>query len=223
MSGHSWPLFDLRLGTPRLELRFPNDADLLELMAIARAGVVEPGHDFFIVPWHELPSPAFERQFLLHWWRSRGTWAPQNWVLGLAVVADGRPIGMQAVSARDFAVRRTVVTGSWLGLPHQGRGYGTEMRAAVLALAFDGLGALVAQSGHFPGNAASARISEKMGYETDGSEVYNVSGRRLEETRLRVTREKWRRDSVPVSIEGLEPCLGLFGAIELSPEEWPSI
>jgi RimJ/RimL family protein N-acetyltransferase len=220
MTGHAWPLFDLRLRTPRLELRLPTDDDLLELMAVARAGVVPAGQDYFLVPWDRLPSPAFERQFLLHWWRNRGSWSPQEWVLGLAVVADGRPIGIQDVSARDFAVRRTVVTGSWLGLTHQGRGYGTEMRAAVLSLAFDGLGALVAQSGYFPGNAASARVSEKMGYATNGSEVCDVAGRRLEETRLRLTREEWRRDMVQVSIEGLEPCLALFGAAELGPDDW---
>ena len=34
MSGHPWPLFDLRLRTPRLELRLPTDDDLLELVGI---------------------------------------------------------------------------------------------------------------------------------------------------------------------------------------------
>ena len=41
---------------------------------------------------------------------------------------------------------RTVGTGSWLGRPYQGRGIGKEMRGAVLALAFDGLGAEVAET-----------------------------------------------------------------------------
>ena len=31
--GHPWPLFDLRLRTPRLELRLPTDDDLLALAA----------------------------------------------------------------------------------------------------------------------------------------------------------------------------------------------
>jgi RimJ/RimL family protein N-acetyltransferase len=220
MPGHPWPLFDLRLRTPRLELRLPTDDDLLGLVTVARRGVVEPGRNYFLFPWHELRSPAFERQFLLHWWRTRGTWSPRDWNLGLAVVADGRPIGVQDVSARDFAVRRTVVTGSWLGLEFQGRGYGTEMRAAVLALAFDGLDAVAAESGYLPGNVASAQVSEKLGYRIDGREIVNVSGRQLEETRLLATRERWQRDLVPVAIEGLEPCLALFGAAELGPDDW---
>jgi len=220
MSAHPWPLFDLRIRTPRLELRLPTDDDLLELARVARAGMMDEGQTFFAVPWHELHSPAFERQFLLHWWASRGSWNPKNWNIGFAAVAEGRAIGIQDMMSRDFAVRRTVVTASWIGRAHQGRGYGTEMRAAVLALAFDGLGADVAESGFFLGNSASARVSEKLAYIPNGEEVWAVSGKRVVEQRLRVTREMWRRDLVPVTIEGLEPCLKLFGVGELAPDEW---
>lgn len=36
---------------------------------------------------------------------------------------------------------REVATSSWLGLPHHGKGFGTEARLALLTLAFDHLGA----------------------------------------------------------------------------------
>ena len=75
---HPWPLFDLRLRTPRLELRLPTDDDLLGLMEVARAGVHDPAATPFKFPWDELPSPAFERNFLLHWWASRGSWKPER-------------------------------------------------------------------------------------------------------------------------------------------------
>ena len=55
---HPWPLFDLRLRTPRLELRVPADDDLLELAAIARAGLHDPDVHPFLVPWDELPIEA---------------------------------------------------------------------------------------------------------------------------------------------------------------------
>ena len=220
MSAHPWPLFDLRIRTPRLELRLPTDDDLMELARVAAAGVVEEGKTVFLVPWHKLPSTALERQFLLHWWHVRGTWSPAKWQLPLAVVADGRPIGMQDLLASDFAIRRSVSTGSWLGREFHGHGHGTEMRAAVLALAFDGLGAEIAKSGYFVGNDASARVSSKLGYLPDGEEIYAVEGRRIVEKMVKVTRETWRRDLYPVTIDGLEPCLGLFGVGELSPEEW---
>jgi RimJ/RimL family protein N-acetyltransferase len=220
MSAHPWPLFDLRIRTPHLELRLPTDDDLLELVRVAREGVTEEGQTFFAVPWHQLPSPAFERQFLEHWWAVRGSWKPAAWNLGLAVVADGRPIGIQDLMARDFAVRKTVVTASWLGRAYQGRGYGTEMRAAVLTLAFEGLGAECAESGYFEGNAASAGVSAKLGYVDNGDEVWAVGRKRAVERRLRVGRDSWKRDLVPVTIEGLEPCLALFGVGELGPGDW---
>jgi RimJ/RimL family protein N-acetyltransferase len=220
MSAHPWPLFDLRIRTPRLELRLPTDDDLIELARVVRAGVVEEGKTVFLVPWHELPSPALERQFLLHWWQARGTWSPNKWQVPFAVVADGRPVGMQDLMAADFAIRRVVSTGSWLGREFHGRGYGTEMRAAVLGLAFEGLGAEVAKSGFFDGNGPSARVSEKLGYLPAGEEILAIQGRRIVEHVVKVTRETWRRDLYPVTIEGLEPCLKLFGIGELRADEW---
>jgi RimJ/RimL family protein N-acetyltransferase len=220
MSAHPWPLFDLRIRTPHLEMRIPTDDDLLALAAAARSGITDPDQIVFMVPWHHLPSPAMERQFLLHCWHVRGTWSPTRWTLPLAVVRDGRPVGMQDVMATDFAITRTVTSASWLAREFHGHGYGTEMRAAILAFAFDGLGALVAESGYFEGNGPSARVSEKLGYVANGEEVFSVEGKRVVERKLRVTPETWNRDLVPVAIEGLEPCLKLFGIGELGPEEW---
>jgi RimJ/RimL family protein N-acetyltransferase len=221
--GHPWPLFDLRLRTPRLELRLPTDDDLLALAAVARAGVHDLPGSPFLVPWDELPSPAFERQFLLHWWRVRGSWSPDDWTLGLAVLAEGRPIGIQDLMARDFAHRRTVGTGSWLGLEHQGKGYGTEMRAAVLSLAFEELGALVAESGYVDGNEASARVSAKLGYLANGERLVAPMGTSVTEHKVRVVPATWRRDMVPVAIEGLEPCRGLFGERDLPATAWETV
>jgi RimJ/RimL family protein N-acetyltransferase len=216
-------LFDLRLRTPRLELRLPTDDDLLALAAVARAGVHDLPESPFLVPWDELPSPAFERQFLLHWWQVRGSWSRSDWTLGLAVLAEGRPIGIQDVMAQDFAHRRTVLTGSWLGLAHQGRGYGTEMRAAVLWLAFEELGALVAESGYVDGNEASARVSGKLGYLANGERLIAPKGTLVTEHAVRITPETWRRDLVPVTIEGLEPCRGLFGERDLPAAAWTTL
>ena len=220
MNGHPWPLFDLRLRTPHLELRLPNDDELLELARVARAGIVDAERTVFLMPWHKLPSPAFERQFLLHWWAERGRWSQTAWSLVLAVTKDGRPIGLQEIIGREFAIRRVVSSGSWLGREFQGQGLGTEARGAMLALAFDGLGADAAESGYIEGNAASARVSEKLGYRVTGDEVFAIEGKRELEIKVRCTRESWQRELVPVRIEGLEPCLKLFGIGKLSPEEW---
>jgi hypothetical protein len=55
------------------------------------------------------------------------------------VLSGGVVVGSQGIGGRDFAVLREVHTGSWLGLRYQGQGIGTQMRAAVLHLAFEGL------------------------------------------------------------------------------------
>lgn len=85
-------------------------------------------------------------------------------------------VGIQDVGARGFAVTRQVGTGSWLGWDHQGKGIGTEMRAAVLHLAFEGLGAVVAVSEALEGNTASERVSERLGYRSSGIDLVEARG-----------------------------------------------
>lgn len=48
---------------------------------------------------------------------------------------------MQDLHAENFAQRRHIETGSWLGLPHHGKGTGTLMRQLAVGFAFDELGA----------------------------------------------------------------------------------
>jgi RimJ/RimL family protein N-acetyltransferase len=129
----------------------------------------------------------------------------------LAVVLEGQPIGVQEVFASDFAATRTVHTGSWLGQRFQGQGLGTEMRAAVLFLAFDGLSALAAESAVVDGNEASAAVSRKLGYRPNGETFIAPRGVPVVERMFRLIRDEWQRDRVAVSIENLEPCLELFG------------
>jgi RimJ/RimL family protein N-acetyltransferase len=208
----AWPLFGLRLRTERLELRLPTEAELVPLMGLARAGIHPPDEMPFGVAWSTLSSPAFEQGFLQHHWRMRGTWSPDHWFLNLMVEWDGRPIGSQSLDAEAFAIHRTVATGSWLGLEFQRRGFGTEMRAAVLGLAFDGLGALVAESSAFLDNAASNGVSRSLGYEPNGFGTLAPEGVARETQRFRMTVEGWRARPRPsLAIEGLDACLDLFG------------
>jgi RimJ/RimL family protein N-acetyltransferase len=137
------------------------------------------------------------------------------------VIANGQPIGIQDLLATDFGRRRTVRSGSWLGRPFHGRGYGTEMRAAVLWFAFEKLGAEVADSGYIDGNHASARVSEKLGYESNGVHLMDARpGHERKEHLVRVTPTTWNRDLVPVTVEGLDGCRGLFGERDLPPDAW---
>ncbi|MEU9169017.1 GNAT family N-acetyltransferase [Streptomyces sp. NPDC048420] len=207
-----WPLLGLRLNTPRLELRLPGEEELAELGELAAEGVHEPDRMPFIVPWSDLPPADRARSVVQHHWLRRGNWSPEDWALNLVVFDHGQVVGLQTVTARDFAVLRQVSTASWLGARFQRQGIGTEMRAAVLHLAFAGLNALEALSGAFEDNASSFTVSMKHGYELDGIERHVVRGRPATMRRLRLTRARWETHRhVPVSIEGLSPCLPMFG------------
>ncbi|HKH08999.1 MAG TPA: GNAT family N-acetyltransferase, partial [Agromyces sp.] len=141
-----WPLFRLRLITPRLELRVVRDDDLAGLAVAAIDGIHEPDRMPFALPWTDEPPETLRREMARYFWRERAAVAPGTWMLNFAVLEHGTPIGVQDLRAVDFTPLRTVSSGSWLTRSRQRAGLGTEMRAAVLAFAFDHLGAEVAES-----------------------------------------------------------------------------
>jgi RimJ/RimL family protein N-acetyltransferase len=202
----------LRLRTPALELRWPSLGDLDALADLAATGVHDPDVQPFTVPWTDAPPDERARSTMQYHWSLWASWTPSDWTLELAVIRDGEVAGTQGIKGRDFAVLREVNTGSWLGRRFQGQGIGTQMRAAVLNLAFAGLGAQHAVSGAFEDNAASLGVSRRLGYRDDGIERQVVRGHPAVLRRLRLTRADWQAaHSVPVEIHGLEPCLPFFG------------
>jgi RimJ/RimL family protein N-acetyltransferase len=202
----------LRLRTPILELRLPQPADLEALAELAADGVHDPRVQPFTVAWTDAAPEERARGTMQYHWSRWGTWTPSAWTLAFAVVRDGEVVGTQDISGRDFAVLREVSTGSWLGRRYQGQGIGTQMRAAVLELAFTGLGAEHAVSAAFESNASSLGVSRKLGYRDDGIERHVVRGRPAVARRLRLTRADWAAArSVPVDIYGLAPCLPHLG------------
>ncbi len=210
-----WPLFGLRVRTPRLELRPPDDELASEAAEAAAGGINAPGFRPFLRAWDEVPAPHLQRNSLQHLWGARASWKPASWHCPFVVLVDGVVAGVQALLADDFAALRTVRTGSWLARAHQGRGLGTEMRAAVLHLAFAGLDAVRAESGAWHDNAGSLGVSRKLGYEENGDERLLRGDAPDREVRLVLTRERWaqsRRDDI--EIVGLEPCLPFFGAVD---------
>jgi RimJ/RimL family protein N-acetyltransferase len=208
----AWPLFALRIRSERLVLRLPHDEDLVRLTSLARGGIHPPAEMPFGVAWSTEPSPRFERNFLQHHWGLRANWSPVDWHLNLMIELDGLPIGAQSVYATDFATMRTVQTGSWLGRQFQGKGYGREMRAAVLSFAFDQIEARVALTEAFLDNAASSGVSRSLGYEDNGRGALAPEGVARETQRYRMTVEAWRSRPRPaVEISGLDACRDMFG------------
>ena len=209
--GVPWPLFGLVLRSARLELRSPTDDDLPALLEVARAGIHDPATMPFAVAWTDVRGDAFDRGFLQYWWGTRASWAVDAWSLPFAVFLGGRPIGVQDVRATNLLTDRTVDTGSWLGLPWQGHGFGTEMRAAVLAFAFDHLGVVTARSAAIEGNDASRRVSMKLGYRPDGFGEIAPRGTPVREERFVLDRADFDRAPWPLTVEGFAACRAMFG------------
>jgi RimJ/RimL family protein N-acetyltransferase len=209
--GSYWPLFDLVVRTPRLELRLPREDEFAALIELAGLGIHDPETMPFFVPWTDVEPEQLGRQMAQWLWGHRANWSPDNWTLTAAVFVGGRPVGMQDVGAQHFRAVRSVETGSWLGQSHQGQGLGREMRQAILHLAFAGLGAEEALSGAFEDNVASLATSRSVGYEENGEargHRRDGSGRTI---RFRLGREHWeRRRRDDIEIVGLERCLDLF-------------
>ncbi len=208
MAHPTWPLFDLCVRTPRLELRLPTDDELGELIPQADSSI----HDHLgFMPFHVDWTGDAPASMQYHW-GARANWKPTAWSLPLTPFVDGRPLGTQSIEATNFATLRAVSTGSWIVRSAQGLGFGREMRAAALHLVFAGLGALEAHSEAHVDNAGSNRISELLGYEQTHVCGSLFGDERGLITNLMLTREVWqtvRRDDI--EIEGLDSCRDMFG------------
>ena len=127
--------------------------------------------------------------------------------LYFVVMADGRPVGEQTLTGVQFSALGTVTTFSWLSADERGRGLGHEMRAAILHLAFDGLGAKEATSDAFVDNHGSNAISQGLGYEPNGSDWATRHGEPDLLNRRRLTRDNWERQRRnDIQLHNIEAC-----------------
>ena len=207
-----WPLYGLTISTPQLELRLPREEELAALAHLAGKGVHRPDQRPFLTPWTDGRPEDRSRFVLQEHWSQLGRWKAAAWQFGLGVFCQGEPLGVVTLRAHDFLVVREVTTSAWLGIDHQGKGYGTEARAGLLTLAFDHLGARAARTEVFQDNHASQSVSRKLGYEHDGISVDARDGEAVVSDRLRLTREKWTQEKrMVVRVNGMAACRPMFG------------
>ncbi|MFJ6416267.1 GNAT family N-acetyltransferase [Paeniglutamicibacter sp. NPDC091659] len=200
-----WPLFGLTINSPRLELRLVRDEDLPGIIEAALGGIHDPAVMPFSTPWTDAPWEELMRNTARHQWHVRSGISPDNWTLNPVVSHEGIPVGMQDIGARDFSIRKTVTTGSWLSCRHQGLGFGKEMRAAVLLFAFDHLGAEVAESSAAVWNHSSLGVSRSLGYSWGSvKRVVTRPGELAEQQEVSVTPGDFKRPRWTVGVSGLE-------------------
>jgi RimJ/RimL family protein N-acetyltransferase len=208
-----WPLFDLRVVTPRVELRYVDDALGAELSQLAAQGIHDPDFMPFALPWTDAQSPLLERNAMQWYWRCRVETTPTHFHLPLAVIVDGRAAGTTSLDATDFPLLRQFESGSWLGREFQGRGLGTEMRRATLHLGFAGLGATLATTSAFFDNGPSLGVTRHLGYTHTGVSRKVRRDLCADSLLFEMTVEHWqqhlRRDDIV--IEGLDDSLPLLG------------
>lgn len=206
------PMFGLEVRTPHLVLRYPDDEDALALAELGARGVHDPSRVPFQILWTSVPPPHQQRNTLAFLWDQRSTAQRDDWHLPLVTVVDGEIVGSQGVLASSWSVLRQVQTGSWLGREHQGKGIGTEMRAAALHLAFAGFGAVQAATGAWEDNPSSLAVTERLGYRPNGELRAVRDGEAVVMRRFVMDRADWeaqRRDDI--ELVGAGAVADLFG------------
>jgi len=206
-----WPLFDLRLTTADLRLRPMTEADL-EIMADLLPSDLEQDPD---ATRFTVGDDRLSRGMVLHqaYWRAYGAWRPEAWRLGFVVSAGAKIIGFQELEGENFPTLRTVDSSSFLIESARGRGYGKQMRRAVLALAFGPLGAQAAVSSAWQHNHASLGVSRSLGYLWNGENLHARLDRVDVMVYMRLSRSDWLagHGADGIEISNFEPCQPLFG------------
>ncbi|MDQ0735397.1 GNAT family N-acetyltransferase [Arthrobacter agilis] len=203
-----WPLFGLVIETPRLVLTPVRDEHLPELVDAVLAGIHDPAEMPFSVPWTDAPRSVLITETARHQWRTRAGVTPEDWTVNFAVLHRGRVIGSQDLRARGFPLLRQVGSGSWLTRSAQGQGFGTEMRAGVLQLAFDHFGATSAVSEAADWNRASLGVSRSLGYTANGTALVEARPGELQtQQNLLLAREDFVRPDWTAEVRGARAAL----------------
>jgi RimJ/RimL family protein N-acetyltransferase len=205
---------DVRVSTPRIELVGATDDLLGELQHVVRAGraVSDPAPFDDPMSLYEEDPDVRVRKWLQGVWRGRGSVTADFWRLHFVVLVQGRPVGMQDLIGDQFGTYGSVVSFSWLDSDLRRQGYGTEMRHAILHLAFEGLGASEAATEAFQDNPGSNGVSRSVGYRENGVLWATRRGEPGLMQRWRITRQGWeghRRSDI--ELRGSAECKEVLG------------
>nr|WP_324011076.1 GNAT family protein [Parvimonas sp. C2] len=143
------------------------DEDIAAIAGVAPEDIYGADIPDYAFPWLFNPrmnTPAAAAQFR---WTNRAQLRPEKWSLDFIVrdAHSGEILGTIDARAEDFATTREIATGSWVFHRFQGLGVGTLIRHAVVSFGLDYLGAQAMSTSWVAHNEASARVSQKLGYQ----------------------------------------------------------
>lgn len=206
-----WPPYGLVVEAGDLRMTALREADVPEVLDVVAGGIHDPSWTPFLFPWTDAPAEEMPANYLRFYASTLTRTVDGDVSLELVVRRNGQVIGMQGMNGPDVAGARRLETGSWLGLPFQGQGLGTRMRRMMCALAFDGLGLDAVTSSAWEDNAASRRVSEKVGYLETGRGQAERRGVPTGEVFFELRPEGFVRGDEPVRITGAEELRRFLG------------
>lgn len=147
---------DVILETERLRIRAYSEADIPELVPLigAREVAATTGR----IPYPYATEDA--RQFLAKIETDREV------SMAVTLRESGRLIG--GIGLRLVEQHQQAELGYWLGVPHWGKGYGSEAAREMLRYGFEHLHLHRIFATHFKQNSASGRILKKIGMRHEG-------------------------------------------------------
>lgn len=206
-----WPPYGLVVESGDLRMTALREADVPEVLDVVAGGIHDPAWTPFLFPWTDAPAEEMPANYVRFFASTLTRTVDGGVSLELVVRRNGRVVGMQGLNGPDVARTRRLETGSWLGLPFQGQGLGTRMRRMMCALAFDGLGLDAVTSSAWEDNAASRRVSEKVGYRETGRGEAERRGVPTGEVYFELRPEELVRGDEPVRITGAEELRRFLG------------
>jgi RimJ/RimL family protein N-acetyltransferase len=129
--------------------------------------------------------------------------AGEEWVFTIFDLSGARVLGAAALAPGDSALSAlvgpdVVETGYWLRADATGHGYATEATAALIALAFDRLGARRVAICHDPDNTASAGVPRRLGFHDFGAVTNEMlPDRQAADGSVRRATKVWVLDAPP--------------------------
>jgi RimJ/RimL family protein N-acetyltransferase len=204
-------LFDLRIDSPDLTLRPMTEADQPAIADLLPDDVeLDPAATRYATG-----EERVTRGIVVHqvYWKAYGTWRPEAWRVSFVVSAAGQILGAQELEGNDFPALRTIDTASFLIPWARGRGYGKQMRRAVLSLAFGPMGAQAAITSAWHDNHASLGVSRALGYQPNGESLDARGDSADVMVHMRLLRADWLASGAAagIHITGFEGCRHLFG------------